>query len=150
MSEEIRPRDVLPLSALRYVANKSGDVEVKRLVGGLFDNMLSKEARARYEFMAEIDKNMRKRDIAEKRRNTYLRNLALKGEVDLTCREKFVRGLDRLAVRDFVGLLGAKVRCVDAQSAGVKWILSDERTLKYLNLDHVSLLMSNTFASRCL
>ena len=150
MSEEIRPRDTLPLSALMRAANRSGSKVVKEFVGEFFNNMVSKEARARYSFMGELDERMRKRDVAEKRQRTYLRNLALKGEVDLAYREKFIQGLDKLAAGDFIGLLGAKARCLDAQSVSVKWILSDERTLKYLNLDHVSLLKDNTFASRCL
>lgn len=150
MSEEIKPRDVLPLTALSHVANESGSDVLKLFAKELFDNMISKQARARYDFMSVMNEGVRKLEIAEKKRSAYLKNLVLKGEVDLGCREKFVQGLDKLAAKDFIGLLGAKVRCLDAQSAGVKWIMNDERTLKYLNLDHVSLLMSNTFASRCL
>ena len=98
---------------------------------------------ARAELVIVLEESIKRHDIARKRLYTLMLNLATKGENDIASREKFVKRLGRLSSQGYIGLLRAKVYCLTAKEAGVRWILEDERTLNYLNLDHVSLLLSN-------
>lgn len=132
---EVKPSEIVSLSAILRAG-----FDIK--------NMFSKDSLARAELFGSMLNDARKSEIARKRMQTFMQNLAIKGEHDSSCRERFVKCLNRLANKDFIGLLGAKVRCLNAKSAGVEWILHDERTLQYLNLDHVSMLLANTFESK--
>lgn len=108
----------------------------------------SRDSIARAEFVQSVWDGMERERAEGESEKRLMLELAVRGEEDVQSREEFVGRLDSMANTDFIGLLGAKVRCMSAREAGVEWVLQDERTLKYLNLDHVSLLLSNTFTSR--
>jgi len=114
--EEIRREDILPFFTLL----KSG--------------LISPSRSTRMELVTELGESIRRCDIAQKRLHTLMLNLATKGEYDITSREKFIRRLGKMS-----GLLGAKAHCLEAKEAGIRWILEDERTLNYLNLDHMEI-----------
>lgn len=139
-ADGIASKDVIPLVALSTIDSK--------LVGSVLRGMLSEDACNRYEFMGKLLEAQRKSAIARKAQESLMNNLAVQGETDIACRERFIRRLENMARKDFIGLLGAKVRCMEAERLGAGWVREDERALKYLDLDHVSLLMGNTMRAR--